>query len=52
MGDAEKTHNQKRVMHFIIDNRNSDIENISLALNLHESLVREILESLKKELQF
>lgn len=47
----EKTHEEKRVLHFILDERNMNIEDISKALNLQESTIRQILENLKKDLQ-
>jgi predicted transcriptional regulator len=46
----EKTHNEKRVMHFILDERNTNIEEISKALNLQESIIRNILEKIKHDL--
>jgi len=46
----EKTHNEKRVLHFILNERSMDIEDISKALNLQESIIRGILALLKDEL--
>lgn len=46
----EKTHDEKRVLHFILDERSKDIESISKNLNLRESAIRSILEKIKKEL--
>ena len=46
----EKTHNEKRILHFMLDERSTDIEDISKALNLKESIIRSILEKLKNEL--
>jgi len=50
MDETKKTHDKKRVLHYVLDERNRDVERISTALNLHESVVRAILESLKKDL--
>lgn len=46
----QKTHNEKRILHYILDERSTDIESISQALNLKESIVRVALERLKEEL--
>ncbi len=45
-----KTHDERRILHHILDERNKDIESISNALNLKESLVRMILKKLSEEL--
>ena len=45
-----KTHDEKRILHYILDERSKDIESISQALNLKESIVRLALERLKQEL--
>lgn len=50
LSSQEKTHNEKRIMHFILDERSMDIEEISKALNLKESIIRGILEKIKDEL--
>jgi len=50
MDKSEKTHDERRVLHYILDERNSNVENISAALNLRESVIRNILQSLRKEL--
>jgi predicted transcriptional regulator len=50
MDKTDKTHDEKRVLHYILDERNKDIENIASALNLRESVIRNILQSLMKEL--
>jgi predicted transcriptional regulator len=47
--EQHKTHDEKRILHYILDERSSNIENISKALNLKESLVRSMLEKLKEE---
>jgi predicted transcriptional regulator len=46
----EKTHNEKRVLHFIMDERSTDIEDIAEALNLQESTIRMLLAKLKNDL--
>jgi len=46
----EKTHEERRILHYILDERSKDVENISQALNLKESIVREMLEKLKEEI--
>lgn len=49
--DAQKkTHDERRILHYLLDERNRDIEAISRALNLRESVVRDILEKLRGEL--
>lgn len=45
----ERSHDEKRILHFIIDEQTSDVGSISETLNLRESAIREILERLKKE---
>jgi predicted transcriptional regulator len=50
MAGTEKTADERRVLHYIINERNTDVEAISLALNLRESIIRGILKNLKKEL--
>jgi len=48
--EPEKTtSNERRILHFILDEQSNDIEKISKELNLREALVREILTKLKKE---
>jgi len=46
----EKSHNEKRILHFIIDEQKADVESISETLNLRESTAREILEKIKEEI--
>lgn len=48
--NQEKTHNERRILHHILDERNKDIESIAKALNLQESLVKVILEKIKKDI--
>ncbi len=50
LNTQEKTHNEKRILHFILDERSTDIEDISKALNLKESIIRSILEKLEDEI--
>ena len=50
--NQQKTHNEKRILHYILDERNKSIESISKALNLKESLVRSMLEKLKEEIPY
>jgi ArsR family transcriptional regulator len=50
MDRTDKTHEERRVLHFILDERSQEVESIAAALNLRESVIREILQSLKKEL--
>ncbi len=48
--ETEKTtHEERRVLHFILDEQSKDVAEISKALNLREALVREILAKLKSE---
>lgn len=48
--NIQKTpHNERRILHFIIDEQSEDVEAISRTLNLREAQVREILTKLKKE---
>jgi len=49
--NSQKSHDERRVLHHILDERTTDIESISKALNLKESLVRVILEKLKQEIE-
>jgi predicted transcriptional regulator len=46
----QKTHDERRILHHILDERTKDIGSISEALNLKESLVRTILEKIRKEI--
>ena len=50
MAGIKKTADERRVLYFVLNERNTDVEAISLALNLRESIIRDILENLKKEL--
>jgi len=50
MDKAEKTHNERRVLHYVLDERSRNVENIAAALNLREMIVRNILLSLREEL--
>jgi ArsR family transcriptional regulator len=46
----EKSHDERRVLHYILDERTTDIECISKALNLQESIVRVMLKKLKQDI--
>ena len=46
----EKSHDERRVLHYILDERTTNIECISKALNLQESIVRVMLEKLKQDI--
>jgi predicted transcriptional regulator len=46
----EKSHDERRVLHYILDERSTDIQSISEALNLKESIVRVMLEKMKQDL--
>jgi predicted transcriptional regulator len=48
--NQQKTHDERRILHYILDERSEDIENISKALNLKESLVRMMLEKLREDI--
>ena len=48
--NQQKDHDERRILHYLIDERTKDIESISKALNLKESLVKVILEKLKEDL--
>jgi len=50
MESQQKTHDERRILHYVLDERNEDLESISKALNLKESLVRVIIEKLGKEI--
>ena len=50
--NQQKTHDEKRILHYILDERNKNIESISKALNLKESLVRSMLEKLNEEIPY
>lgn len=47
---TDKTHDERRVLHYVLDERNRNVENIAAALNLRETVIRNILQSLRKEL--
>jgi predicted transcriptional regulator len=49
IGAEKVTHNERRILHFILDEQNEDVDAISKTLNLRESQVREILTKLKRE---
>jgi len=49
MEKTEKTHDQRRVLHYILDERSIKVEDIAAALNLRESVVRMVLQSLNSE---
>jgi predicted transcriptional regulator len=46
----EKSHDERRVLHYILDEQTTDIESISKALNLQESIVRVMLEKIKQDI--
>jgi len=46
----DKTHDERRIMHYILDKQNCEVERISRALNLQESFVRLILEGIKNNI--
>ncbi len=48
--NQQKTHDERRILHYVLDERTKDIESISEALNLKETLVRAILEKIRKEI--
>jgi predicted transcriptional regulator len=50
--NQQKTHDEKRILHYILDERSANIESISKDLNLKESLVRAMLEKLKEEIPY
>jgi ArsR family transcriptional regulator len=50
MGKTDKTHDERRVLYYVIDERSRSVENIAAALNLRESVIRSILQSLREEL--
>jgi ArsR family transcriptional regulator len=47
--NQQKNHDERRILHYILDERSKDIESISTALNLQESIVRIILEKVKND---
>ncbi len=46
---AKATHDERRILHFILDEQTKSIEDIAQALNLREAVVKEILAKLKQE---
>jgi len=46
---GKATHDERRILHFILDEQTKSIDAIAQALNLRESTVREILAKLKQE---
>ncbi len=49
--NKQKTHDERRILHHILDERTTDIESISKALNLKESLVRIILQKIEEDIK-
>jgi predicted transcriptional regulator len=45
---AEKRTDRKRVLHYILDQHNRDVDSISRTLNIREADVRKIVTDLKK----
>jgi predicted transcriptional regulator len=50
MENQEKSHDERRILHYILDERTTDVESISKALNLKESIIRLILEKLREDI--
>jgi predicted transcriptional regulator len=50
LNSQERARNEKRILYFILDERNCDVEALSKALNLRGANIREILEKLKNDL--
>ena len=50
MDVADKTHDERRILHYLLDERSENVEEIAASLNMREPAVRSILQSLKKEL--
>jgi predicted transcriptional regulator len=48
--NQQKNHDERRILHYLIDERSRDIESISKALNLQESIVRTLLEKIKNDI--
>jgi predicted transcriptional regulator len=46
----QKSHDERRILHYLLDERSKDIESISEALNLKESIVRIALEKLQEKI--
>ncbi len=46
----DKSHNERRILHYILDERTTDIESISKALNLQESVVRMMLKKISHDI--
>lgn len=46
----QKNHNERRILHYILNQRQLDLESMSQSLNLKEAFVRTTLERLKKEI--
>ena len=46
----EKSHDERRILHYILDRQTTNIESISKALNLKESLVRLLLEKMRNDI--
>jgi len=49
LNNQETSHDEKRILHFIIDEKSTDVELISQALNLKESIIREIIKRLRAD---
>lgn len=50
-GKTEKRIDRKRVLHYILDQHNKDIDGISASLNLREANVRDIVTDLRKTIR-
>jgi predicted transcriptional regulator len=48
--NKDKTHDERRILHYILDEGTKDVESISNALNLKESIVKLILEKLREDI--
>ena len=48
--NKQKTHDERRLLHHILDERTKDIAHIADSLNLKESSVRQLLEKLSEEI--
>jgi predicted transcriptional regulator len=49
MTKADKTTDETRVLHYVLDEHSENIEKMSKALNLREARIRNVLEGLKRE---
>ena len=46
----QKGHDERRILHYLIDERTINVESIFKALNLRESFIKLVIERLKEDI--